>query len=224
MDLPSIAPSANFKANYSLPQITDGNADGKSALSSAGPPPPPSSSGPPPPPPSGNMPPPPPPTSGSMPPPPPPPPSGNMPPPPPPPSASMPPPPPPAAASMPPPPPAGIPSAPAPTGSLNDIDDDGPSPAPAPNARSSLLDSIKGMSVKNLKNRDESTVKKVQKKVEEKKPITIQDALKSRLSRLNSAISGKGDKESKRRDSLVIQQARESMKMPVGFAPIDIDR
>jgi predicted nucleic acid-binding protein len=55
------------------------------------------------------------------------------------------------------------------------------------NPRASLLDAIKGMGVEKLRSKEESTMqaKKVQKKVEEKKPLTMQDALKERLARRN---------------------------------------
>lgn len=85
------------------------------------------------------------------------------------------------------------------------------------------------MSVSKLRNKEESAMAamKSQKKVEQNKPLTMQEALKERLSRRNNAISGKNDKEQKRRDSLVVQAARTSMSGPskslvsFGFAEIE---
>ena len=50
-----------------------------------------------------------------------------------------------------------------------------------------------------------------QKKVDQAKPLSMQEALRARLARRNDAISGKSDKESRKRDSLVIQEARSSI-------------
>ena len=187
VDLPSIAPSAHSKANYNLPQITDGGySSGPTAKqpksapppapSKAGPPPaPPSSSGAPPPPPPRGAPPPPPPGAGAPPPPPP----GGMPPPPPPAAA--------AAAGPPPAPPAAPPAAPA-ASSEYDIDESESAPSgPSGGGGLSFLDAIKGMSVSKLRSKEESAVaaQKVMKKEEAKKPLTMAEALKERLSRRN---------------------------------------
>ena len=90
-----------------------------------------------------------------------------------------------ATAVPPPPPPPMMPTA------------DGGAPAPppppsddapaAPTGRNMLLDQIKGMSVDRLRNKEESAMatKKIQQKVQEEKPISMHDALKAKLSRLN---------------------------------------
>jgi hypothetical protein len=139
--LPSIAPSAK-KADYSLPQITNGgyssNPSAKQpkqqfASSSVPPAPPADSSGPPPPPPSGGPPPPPPPgpASAAM-------------------EAGPPPPPPPPAMDTGPPPPP-------PPSTGDDGDFAAPSAAgPPAGGPMSFLDSIKGMSVTNLRSKEEA--------------------------------------------------------------------
>lgn len=190
VDLPSIAPSAHSKANYNLPQITDGGySSGPTAKQpKSAPPPAPGKSGPPPAPPSssGAAPPPPPPPGGA----PPPPPGGAAAPPPPPPPGGMPPPPPTggAAAGGPPPAPPAAPPA-APSGGDYDIDESEPSerPAAAGGGAPSFLDAIKGMSVSKLRSKEESAVaaQKIMKKEEAKKPLTMAEALKERLSRRN---------------------------------------
>lgn len=199
MDLPSIAPSFHNKANYDLPQITDGGAytAGPSARqpkasSSAPPPPPKAAAAPPPPPPSGG-------------PPPPPPPSG------------VPPPAPAASVGAPPPAPAGPPPAPAgPPAAPEREEPPAAPPAAAANPRGGLLDAIKGMGVSKLRSKDESAAaaSKIQKKPEASKPLSMAEALKERLARRNEAISGKSDKATQRRDSLIVQNARATLPGP----------
>lgn len=97
------------------------------------------------------------------------------------------------------------------------------------------------MSVSKLRNKEESAfaAKKVQKKVEEKKPLTMAEALKERLARRNGALSGKNEKEDKKRDSLIVAAARQQPPPPsgaskasantaslltLGFAPVNADK
>lgn len=186
VDLPSIAPSAYGKANYSLPQITDGGySSGPTAKQSSAPAPSSTVSGPPPPPP---------PTGGatasaSAPPPPPPPPSSTGPPPPPPAASAPPPPPPMADAGAPPMPPAAAMAAPANDGGSGGDDGEG-SNLPKPDARrASLLDSIKGMGVAKLKKRDESAeAERRPARKEPPKAMSMQDALRERLARRNEYV------------------------------------
>ena len=203
--LPSIAPSMNAKANYALPQITDG---GYSAGPSAKQPPPAPASAtaapaaatapppPPPPPPPGA--PPPGPQSASAPPPPPPPP---------PPAAAA------VAANAPPPPPPPAP----PAAANNDEDDDGGGDGDGEGGgRNALLDAIRGMGVNKLRNTAETRVAaaKVQREEASAKPMNMMDEMRLRMQRRNSAISGKTDKEQLRRDSLVVQAAIEKAPTP----------
>lgn len=122
---------------------------------------------------------------------------GAPPPPPPPtglPAGAPPPPPPPlpnAAGAPPPPPPplppsAGGPPPPPPPSAVVMDEDDGPSSAMG-SERSSLLDQIKGMSVNKLRSKEESAIaaKKIQQKADEERPLSIHDALKAKLSRMN---------------------------------------
>eukprot|EP00428_Durinskia_dybowskii_P067902 CAMPEP_0170366450 /NCGR_PEP_ID=MMETSP0117_2-20130122/6424_1 /TAXON_ID=400756 /ORGANISM="Durinskia baltica, Strain CSIRO CS-38" /LENGTH=611 /DNA_ID=CAMNT_0010621039 /DNA_START=39 /DNA_END=1874 /DNA_ORIENTATION=- len=210
LDLPSIAPSAHManKANYSLPQLTDGNSSGSATASAYAPPPsakagnntpPPSSAGAPPPPP-----PPPPPMAAQ---------SANAPPPPPPPPQS--------AATAPPPPPPPLPQPVVMDGAEEQCSSTPTGPAGAGSKPGlSFLDSIKGMSVGKLRSKEESALSaaKVQKKVEQTKPLTMAEALKERLARRNGALSGKNEKEDKRRDSLIVQAARQQQQQTVPSA------
>ena len=208
--LPSIAPSFYGKADYSLPQITDGGMS--AAMPSAKQPnlpntisqPQASKNNPPPPPPGGNQ--------SSMPPPPPPPgPINSMPPPPPPPGPIN---------SMPPPPPPVVHTSAPSAGVAKDDDDDdddeeeeeGPSDGGG-GGMSSLLAAIKGMNVNKLRKREEANVAAAKKQREEvvSKPISMMEEMRLRMQRRNDAISGKKDKEDQRRDSLIVQNARQSM-------------
>lgn len=56
-----------------------------------------------------------------------------------------------------------------------------------PSQRASLLDAIKGMSVNKLRSKEESAIasQKVQKKADQTKPLSMQDALRERLARRN---------------------------------------
>uniref|UniRef100_A0A7S3MFW6 WASH1 WAHD domain-containing protein n=1 Tax=Spumella elongata TaxID=89044 RepID=A0A7S3MFW6_9STRA len=224
LDLPSIAPSAHLgnKANFNLPQITDGITVGSASSSAYAPPPSARAaanskptaavSGPPPPPPAVK----------------------SAPPPPPPPSAPQ------QSAAAPPPPPAP-PAAPKPAVAAkedSDSDNEGPSGGGGGAGKPvSFLDAIKGMSVSKLRNKEESAfaAKKVQKKVELQKPLTMAEALKEKLARRNAALSGRNDKEDKKRDSLIVQAARMQPPPPsntsaaassrpsllsMGFAPV----
>lgn len=225
LDLPSIAPSMYAgRANYDLPQITDGTPQGAAA-----PPPPPSASTPPPPPPPSASAPPPPPGEATAPPPPQP--AANSQAPPPPPPAARPPPPPPP--NMSPAPPTSAPVAPAPPavvveeGEAKVVAPVGP---PRDETRSSLLDAIKLAKSTKLRSKEESSAatKKLQRKEQQNKPLSMAEALKERMARRNEAISGKGDKERKRRDSLIIKAAKEKHTNPnvlqsVGFASVDDD-
>lgn len=220
VDLPSIAPSMQ---GLSLPRIMDAYAptpSGKAPAAaaagppmppSAGPPPPPQMAGPPPPPPSG---PPMPPSAG------PPMPPGAAGPPPPPPAAGPPPPPP--MAAMPPPPP------PAPATVTVTVVEEEEEEEEGADPRNDLFAAIKGMSMKKLRGKEESAMaaKKVQQKAEQAKPMSMHDQLKERLARRHEAISGKSDKETKRRDSIVVKQARKSLGarpnlLAIGFADMD---
>eukprot|EP01038_Epipyxis_sp_PR26KG_P005982 gene5982-8238_t len=206
VDLPSIAPSSHAKANYSLPQITDGGLSyaptTKQPKQTSAPPLPPSSNT--------NA------NNAPPPPPPPPPPSTNI-------STSnnnpqqqtSAPPPPPPPKPMPPPPPVNSNMPLPPSSTINNNqeeeepeEDNNASSGSAP--RNNLLDAIKGMSVSKLRSKEESAMAaaKVQKKVEQAKPLTMAEALKERLQRRNNALSGKDDNDQKRRDSLVVQAAR----------------
>lgn len=182
--LPSIAPSSQFKADYSLPQLTDGGAysAAPSARQPSAPPPAPSAAAaaPPPPPP-----PPPPPVSAAAPPPPPPPPMA-------------------AAESAPPPPPP-----PPPSMAAGDDEAGTQKPAGGDNRRVSLLDSIKGMSVSKLRSKEEATVAaaKVQKKEESKKPVSMMDEMRLRMQRRNQAISGKKDLVQQENDASLVKAA-----------------
>ena len=181
--LPSIAPSA-AKANYSLPQITDGGyKPSPSATEPMGAAPPaapaavastPSMAAAPPPPPPA---PPPAPTA-----------------PPAPPSAPV-----TAAAAAPPPPPP--PAAPVAASDESDEDDNGDGDG---GARNPLLAAIQGMSVNKLRKKTETAVKT--KKVEAK-PVSMMDDLQARMMRRNSAITGKENKMSARRESQAVQMA-----------------
>jgi hypothetical protein len=99
------------------------------------------------------------------------------------------------------------------------------------------MDAIKGMSVSKLRKKEESNIAiaKIQKKEEQKKPVSLQDDLKARLMRRNklgvyffifaylydvhlctcmfiyfcSAISGKSDKEQQLADAAIVQAARQ---------------
>jgi hypothetical protein len=206
------------KPNFLLPQITDGGikpASLPSIGSAPGPPPPPGPSAAPPPPPpppmmSNNTPPPPPPMmmNNNSPPPPPMMMNNN--------NAMAPPPPPMMMMGGPPPPPAAAAAA-----AEEEIDES--SSTAAGGSGRSFLEQIKGMSVDRLRTKEESAIaaKKVQKKEEEDRPLSLQDALKSRLSRLNNAISGKTDKETQRRDSMKIREAR--MTLSAGESGFDYD-
>jgi hypothetical protein len=134
---------------------------------------------------------------------------------------------------MPPPPPAAV-MMPPPPAATAVVEEEAESSANAGGGtRNSLFDQIKGMSVDRLRNKEESSMatKKIEKKAEEERPVSLHDALKAKLSRLNkyvvslfclwlfiaffslfflfySAISGKTDKEQQRRDSMKIQEAR----------------
>ncbi len=205
--LPSIAPSFYGKADYSLPQITDGGMGG--AMPSAKQPNLPNTISQPQA--SKNTPPPPPPGQSSMPPPPPPP--GNQ-------SSMPPPPPPPGQNNMPPPPPPVVNTAAPSAGDAkeeveDDDDDDDDEDAGAAGdggGMSSLLAAIKGMNVNKLRKREEANVAAAKKQREEvSKPISMMEEMRLRMQRRNDAISGKKDKEDQRRDSLIVQNARQSM-------------
>jgi hypothetical protein len=214
VSLPSIAPSANQrKADFLLPQITDGYAANPSAKQTKDVPAPKPTSDlppPPPPPPSGGQ-------STTAPPTTPPP--VNQPPNPPPPVQQVPP---PVVESAPPPAPPPV----------NNIDDDNEDNGPSSGGAPSFLDAIKGMSVAKLKSKEEAKVADAKIKREEvkAKPISMMDEMRLRMQRRNSAISGKDDKESKRRDSLIVQAAQnnptEQFKPKLsllGFKEVDED-
>jgi hypothetical protein len=209
--LPSIAPSMNSKANYALPQITDGGYD-------AGP--------------SAKQPPPAPGASSAPPSPPPPPPGPNpgatqnqaaAPPPPPPP------PPPPAApqgaptsqAAPPPPPPPPAPAQSTQGGGDDGGDDDDDGNDGSGGGRNALLDAIRGMGVNKLRNTAETKVAaaKVQREESASKPMNMMDEMRLRMQRRNSAISGKADKEQIRRDSAFVQAAAEKAPQPPSAKP-----
>lgn len=205
--LPSIAPSFYGKADYSLPQITDGGMGG--AMPSAKQPNLPNTISQPQA--SKNTPPPPPPGQSSMPPPPPPP--GNQ-------SSMPPPPPPPGQNNMPPPPPPVVNTAAPSAGDVkeevedddDDDDDEDAGAAGEGGGMSSLLAAIKGMNVNKLRKREEANVAAAKKQREEvSKPISMMEEMRLRMQRRNDAISGKKDKEDQRRDSLIVQNARQSM-------------
>jgi hypothetical protein len=209
------------KPNFLLPQITDGGikpASLPSFGSAPGPPPPPGPSAAPPPPPPPPM------MSSNTPPPPPPPMMMN--------NNNSPPPPPMMMnnnnnnAMAPPPPPMmmmGGPPPPAAAAAVAEEEIDESSSTAAGGSGRSFLEQIKGMSVDRLRTKEESAIaaKKVQKKEEEDRPLSLQDALKSRLSRLNNAISGKTDKETQRRDSMKVREAR--MTLSAGESGFDYD-
>jgi hypothetical protein len=205
--LPSIAPSFYGKADYSLPQITDGGMGG--AMPSAKQPNLPNTISQPQA--SKNTPPPPPPGQSSMPPPPPPP--GNQ-------SNMPPPPPPPGQNNMPPPPPPMVNTAAPSAGDAKEVveddddddDDDDAGAAGDGGGMSSLLAAIKGMNVNKLRKREEANVAAAKKQREEvSKPISMMEEMRLRMQRRNDAISGKKDKEDQRRDSLIVQNVRQSM-------------
>ena len=175
--LPSIAPSA-AKANYLLPQITDGGykpspsaTEPMGGLPAAPPSAPmvaPSAAPPPPPPPA-------PPAAPSAP------------------SAA----PAPVAASAAAPPPPPPPAAAA-ADESDDEDEDGGA------ATNPLLAAIQGMSVNKLRKKTETAVKT--KKVEAKH-VSMMDDLQARMNRRNSAITGKDNKKASRRESQAVQMA-----------------
>jgi hypothetical protein len=75
--------------------------------------------------------------------------------------------------------------------------------------RNALLEAIKNK--KQLRSKDESNAiaEKVEKKpVEKARPLTMAEDLKMRLTRRNNALSGKTDQEQKKRDSVIIEQAK----------------
>jgi hypothetical protein len=96
------------------------------------------------------------------------------------PSVGSPMPPPPAAAMMMPPPPAAAALVEEEAGSSSANEGGG-------GTRNSLFDQIKGMSVDRLRSKEESAMatKKIDKKAEEERPVSLHDALKAKLSRLN---------------------------------------
>ena len=190
--LPSIAPTMLGKGSDlpNLPQSMNSGPTAKQpslstavgALPSSPPPAPPALSQPPPPPPGGAAPPPPPASMPSMPPPPP-------------------------ATSVPPPPLAPKPPIPPEDGSDDEEGGDGDD-SPMGGGMGGLLDAIKGMSIANLKKKEERkiTAAKVQQKEVAKKP-TMMEEMMARMQRRNDALSGKKDKEERIRDSIIVQNA-----------------
>ncbi|CAM9933333.1 unnamed protein product, partial [Ectocarpus fasciculatus] len=180
MALPSIAPSSQIKADYSLPQITDGG--GYSATPSAKEPPAAPK-----------------PEAGAPPPPPPPPPPAA-------PSSAARPPPPPVAAAPPPPPPVATsepPETDTPSTTPGETQDG------SGGRRMSLMDSIKGMGVSKLRSKEEASMAaaKVQKKEESKKPVSMMEEMRLRMQRRNQAISGKKDLVQQENDSSLVKAA-----------------
>jgi hypothetical protein len=80
---------------------------------------------------------------------------------------------------------------------------------PKPDARrASLLDSIKGAGLSKLRKRDDAAeAERRPARKEPPKAMSMQDALRERLARRNDAISGKSDRDSKQRDSIIIREA-----------------
>ncbi len=202
--LPSIAPSA-AKANFTLPQITDGGykpSPSATQPNNAGLPPPspaaavqttsaaqvtPASRPPPPPPPNAPPPPPPPPAVTLAP-------QAK-------PAAPVP-------APMDPTPPRPPPPAPpAAVAKREEESDDDDDESPQGGSRGGLLDAIKGMSVNKLRKATEREVKTKKAEVASNKPMSMMDDLQARMQRRNSALSGKDSKQAIRRESLAVESA-----------------
>eukprot|EP01039_Chlorochromonas_danica_P009125 gene9125-10074_t len=97
------------------------------------------------------------------------------------------------------------------------------------NPRNDLFAAIKGMSVAKLRSKEESAMaaRKVQQKADQAKPMSMHDQLKERLARRHEAISGKTDKQSQRRDSIIVQNARQTLNnkpsnlLAIGFTDME---